>query len=129
MTGVGDPPLPDGALVQSVFTAEGVSSGWRVWDDGRHESMRDGGDWTAAPPLGPEAVAEVRRVLAEAGLASIAGVHDDPEVRGGGGVLRFAAAAPGGPFVVELRDGVSPAPLERLVARLVPILAGRGPGA
>ena len=128
MSAVVDPPLPDGALVQSVFTADGTSSGWRVWDDGRHESMRDGGGWEAAPPLGPGAVAEVRRGLADAGLPAIAGVHDDPESRGEGGVLLFAAATPGGPVVVELRDGVSPPVLERLVERLVPILAGRDPG-
>jgi hypothetical protein len=50
-------------------------------------------------------------------------------VRGEGGALRFQAVVPGGPVAVELRDGVSAAPLERLMERLVPIIAGGSPAA
>ena len=124
MTGEGPPPPPAGVLVQSVYaTGEGVESGWRVWDDGRHESRVGGGAWEPAGSLGPDGVAAVRDALAGAGLPSVAGAHRPPDARPGGGALWFQAVLPGGPVAVGLLDGAASPELEALTERLVPILA------
>lgn len=123
MAGPAPPPPPDGVLVQSVHTTvDGVASGWRVWEDGRHESRRDGGSWEAAAPLDASAVAAVREALAGSGLPAVAGAHRDPDARPGG-ALWLQAALPEGPVTVGLLDGASSPELEALMVRLVPILS------
>lgn len=116
-------PPPEGVLVQSVYTtADGVASGWRVWDDGRHESRRDGGDWEEVERLDDAAVEAVRSALAEAGLPAAAGAHRDPDARPGG-ALWLQAAVPEGPVAVGLLDGAGSPVLDALMERLVPILS------
>lgn len=125
MTGETPPPPPAGVLVQSVYTTgEGVASGWRVWEDGRHESRRDGGDWEEVGRLDPGAVDALRAALAGAGLPAVAGGHRPPDARPGGGALWFQAVLPEGPVAVGLLAGAASPPLEALMERLVPILSG-----
>ncbi len=123
MTGEAPAPPPPGVLVQSVYTTgEGVSSGWRVWDDGRHESRVEGGDWVAAGRLGPDAVAAVRAALEDAGLAGIAGAHRPEGARPGGGALWFQVALGDGPVSVGLLGGARSPELDALMAAIGPIL-------
>jgi hypothetical protein len=118
------PALPDGLLLRSVYTTdEGEESGWRLWDDGRHEHL--GGDgWEQDARLSPDQVAEVRAALDEADLAGMAGVHRDPETTRHIGVLWFQAASRDGPAAIALVGGASLPPLERLTGRLLAILSG-----
>ncbi|MGD9573090.1 MAG: hypothetical protein AB7V62_14500 [Thermoleophilia bacterium] len=119
------PPPPDGVLVQSVYTSpEGVPAGWRVWEDGRHEGMRAGGDWTAAPRLSSAAVAEVRATLEGADLPAIAGAHHDPDSRPTDAVLWFQARLDEGPVAVGLVGSARLPELTRLTEQLVPLLVG-----
>lgn len=119
------PEVPDGVLVQSVHVDdEGVEAGWRVWRDGRHESRRRGGPWADAGTIGAEGVAALRAVLDEAPLDEMAGVHRPQHPPLHGGALWFHVARPDGPATVVLEGGARSEPLERLTARLVPILAG-----
>ncbi len=125
MTAVLPPPPPDGVLVQSVYTnSEGVPAGWRVWEDGRHEGMRAGGDWTAEPRLSSAAVAEVRATLEAAGLPAMAGAHRDPDARPTDAVLWFQARLDEGPVAVGLVGGAELPALSRLSEQLAPLLMG-----
>ncbi len=111
--------------MQSVYTsAEGVPAGWRVWEDGRHEGMRAGGDWTAAPRLSSAAVAEVRATLEGAGLPAMAGAHRDPDARPSDAVLWFQARLDEGPLAVGLVGAADLPGLTRLTEQIVPLLTG-----
>jgi hypothetical protein len=117
------PPPPGGVLVQSVYTTgEGVASGWRVWEDGRHESRVGGGDWVPVGRLGPGSVAAARAALEGAGLDGIAGPHRPPGARPDGGDLWFQAALADGPVAVGLLAGAGSPELDALMAVLGPIL-------
>jgi hypothetical protein len=119
------PELPDGVLVQSVYANdEGEESGWRVWEDGRHEHRHGGAGWEEGPALDAGAVAALRSALDEAGLEAMAGVHRPETPVRHSGTLRFQAARPDGPVTVTLTGGATLEPLERLTARLLPILSG-----
>lgn len=120
------PALPDGVLLQSVYIdAEGEEAGWRVWSDGRHEGRRAGGDWIAAPPIDAGGLDEIARILDDADLAAMDGVHRPDAETQHGSALWFQVARPDGPPVtVGLMDDASLPALDALVARLTPILSG-----
>ena len=121
------PPLPDGVLLQSVHLDDrGREGGWRVWADGRHEGRAVGENgWQAGPAIDAAGLDEIRAILDDAGLDAVAGVHRPEAAAEHESALWFQAARPGGPpLTVGLLDGARLPELERLVARLAPILSG-----
>jgi hypothetical protein len=119
------PPLPDGVLVQSTsVNDEGEEAGWRVWADGRHEGRRAGAGWIAGPRLGAAALDELRAVLDEPALEAMAGVHEPSVETEHSSTLWLQVTRPGGPLTVALVGGARLDALDRLTARLMPILSG-----
>jgi len=124
---VDPPPLPDGVLLQSVHVDDrGRKGGWRVWADGRHEGRSVGeADWQAGPAIDAAGLDEIQAILDDAGLDAMAGVHRPEAPAEHESALWFQAARPGCPPVtVGLLDGARLPGLDRLVARLAPILSG-----
>ena len=119
------PPLPAGVLVQSTrVDDEGEEAGWRVWDDGRNEGRRAGGDWIAGPRLGDEDLARLRAVLDDPALDAMEGVHGPPAETEHCGTLWLQIARPGRPLTAALLGGARLDALDRLTERLAPILSG-----
>lgn len=121
------PPLPDGVLVQSVHVDDrGREGGWRVWADGRHEGRAVGETgWQAGPRIDAAGMDEIAAILDDAGLAAIDGIHRPAAPAEHESALWFQVARPDGPAVhVGLMDGVRLPELDRLVARLAPVLSG-----
>jgi hypothetical protein len=121
------PALPAGVLIQSVAVDDrGREGGWRVWSDGRHEGRAAGeADWRAGPSIDAAGMDEIAAILDDADLAAMAGIHR-PEARTEhGGALWFQVARPdAAPVTVGLLDGATLDGLERLIARLAPLLSG-----
>jgi hypothetical protein len=121
------PPLPDGVLIQSVVVDDrGREGGWRVWSDGRHEGRAAGEeDWQAGPPLDAAGMDEIAAILDDADLAAMEGIHRREVATEHESALWFQVARPGAPPVtVGLLDGAPLEALDRLVARLAPVLSG-----
>lgn len=120
------PDAPEGVLVQSLYvTGEGGESGWRVWDDGRHESRRDSGPWTVVSQLDDAGLADLRAALDAAGLAADAGIHRAGSPRHDA-TLWFQAVERGTPYTLALAGGARLPALDELTARLIAVLAGPG---
>jgi hypothetical protein len=121
------PSLPPGVLVQSLYaTDEGGESGWRIWDDGRHESRRGDSPWEQTALLDARALAAVREALDDSGLAGMAGVHgagDDPRQTA---TLWFQARSDGRSYTVALVGEARVEGLDSLTARLFAAIAGPG---
>jgi hypothetical protein len=120
------PPLPDGVLIQSTYEdSEGREAGWRVWADGRHEGRRAGEDWQAGPPIDAAGLEEIARILDAEDLAAMEGEHRRDVETEHSSALWFQIAREGRPPVtVGLIDGARLDALDRLVARLGPVLSG-----
>ena len=120
------PPLPDGVLIQSTYVdSEGREAGWRVWADGRHEGRRAGEDWQAGPAIDAGGMDEIARILDDEDLAAMEGVHRRDTETEHESALWFQIARAGAPPVtVGLMDGARLEALDRLVARLAPVLSG-----
>jgi hypothetical protein len=121
------PALPDGVLIQSVAVDDrGREGGWRVWADGRHEGRAAGeGDWRAGTPIDAAGMDAIAAILDDADLAAMEGIHRPAARTEHGSALWFQVARPGAPPVtVGLLDGATLDALERLIARLAPVLSG-----
>ncbi len=122
---IAPPPMPPGLLVQSTYvTEEGEQSGWRVWEDGRHESRRTGAPWELDSTLDAEHLASVRAALDSGGLEQMAGVHRRRDGSREGAALWFQALSRGRPQTVALVGGARLDALDVLTAKLVAALAG-----
>ncbi len=120
------PPLPDGVLVQSTYVdSEGQEAGWRVWADGRHEGRRAAEDWQAGPAIDAAGMDEIARILDDEDVSAMEGVHRRDTETEHTSTHWFQVAREGGPPVtVALVDGARLDGLDRLVARLAPVLSG-----
>jgi hypothetical protein len=122
---IAPPPMPPGLLVQSTYvTEEGEQSGWRVWEDGRHESRRAGAPWQLVSTLDAEHLASIRAALDGGGLEQMAGVHRSGDDSREGATLWFQALSGGRPQTVALVRGARLDALDALTAKLVAALAG-----
>jgi hypothetical protein len=118
--------MPSGLLVQSVYVSdEGGESGWRVWEDGRHESRQAGAPWELVSTLDAEQLAAIRDALDAGGLDEMAGVHRAGDDTPQHAALWFQAVSRGEPKTVALLGGARLAALDALTAELVAALAGR----
>ncbi len=119
------PPLPDGVLIQSTYVdSEGREAGWRVWADGRHEGRRAGEGWQAGPTIDAAGMDEIARILDEEDVAGIQGVHRRDIETEHTSTLWLQIARGGRPVTVARVDGARLEGLDRLVARLAPVLSG-----
>ena len=117
--------MPSGLLVQSVYVSdEGGESGWRVWEDGRHESRQAGAPWELVSTLDAEQLAAIRDALDAGGLDEMAGVHRAGDDTPQHAALWFQAVSRGEPKTVALLGGARLAALDALNAELVAALAG-----
>ena len=118
--------MPSGLLVQSVYVSdEGGESGWRVWEDGRHESRQAGRALRElVSTLDVEQLAAIRDALDAAGLDEMAGVHRAGDDTPQHAALWFQAVSRGEPKAVALLGGARLAALDALTAELVAALAG-----
>jgi hypothetical protein len=95
-----------------------------VWTDGRHEGRRAGEDWQAGPAIDAAGMDELRRILDDEDVAAMAGVHRRDTETEHESTHWFQVAREGGPVTVALVDGARLEGLDRLVARLAPVLSG-----
>ncbi len=71
------PEVPAGALVQSiVVTADDARAGYRIFADGRYQTLLFGGDWTDAVPLDAARMATIERALDQVPLDGLAGRYE-----------------------------------------------------
>ncbi len=74
------PEVPDGVLVQSITVDEHErEAGYRIYADGRYESLPPDGGWQAGETLGPERLAAVERAIESVPLDGLAGRYEDPD--------------------------------------------------
>jgi hypothetical protein len=67
------PAVPDGVLVQSIAVdEEGEPAGYRIFADGRYQTLPRGGDWADGAPLDGERLAAVERAIAASGVDRLA---------------------------------------------------------
>ena len=122
---IAPPPMPSGLLVQATYVSEeGEQSGWRVWEDGRHESRRADAQWELVSTLDAEHLASVRAALDDGGLEQMAGVHRSGDDSRESATLWFQALSGGRPHTVALVGGARLDALDALTAKLVAALAG-----
>jgi hypothetical protein len=74
------PEVPEGVLVQSIAVDEHErAAGYRIYADGRYESLRRNGGWEAGERLGPERLAAVERAIESVPLDDLAGRYEDAD--------------------------------------------------
>ena len=111
------PELPAGALVQSIVVdAEGRRAGYRIFDDGRYETLA--GRWTAAGPLSPERLQAVDRALEAVPLDDLAGRYEADTGETEPNVLWFQVARGGTTRTISVVGSRRVPELERLTALL-----------
>ena len=110
------PDVPHGVLVQSIAIDEhGRKAGYRIYADGRYESLRRDGGWHEQEKLSPERLAAVGRAIESVPLDDLAGRYETP----GDPQLLWMQIAQGGRIRTVSVAGNRRVPeLERLTALL-----------
>ena len=73
------PQVPDGVLVQSIAIDEHErEAGYRIYADGRYESLPRDGGWREGERLTPERVAAVEHAIESVPLDGLAGRYEEP---------------------------------------------------
>ena len=74
------PEVPEGVLVQSITVDEHErEAGYRIYADGRYESLPRGGEWSEGETLTGERLAAVERAIEAVPLDDLAGRYEDPD--------------------------------------------------
>ena len=82
------PAVPDGVLVQSlVVHPDGERAGYRIYADGRYESLARGGEWAGGAPLDRARLERVERALDTQPLDGLAGRYEGGSGEGEPNVL------------------------------------------
>ena len=121
MSGASDTPpeVPDGVLVQSIAVDEHErEAGYRIYADGRYESLLAGGDWQAGDRLTPDRLAAVERAIESVPLDDLAGRYENP---GDPQVLWMQIARDGRIRTVSVVGGRRVPELEQLTAALTDV--------
>lgn len=115
-----EPEVPDGVLVQSVVVHDdGERAGYRIFGDGRYETLPRGGGWREGERLDADRLARVRAALASEPLEELAGRYEGESGESGPNVLWVQVARPGGGVRTVSVVGDRRVPeLERLSAAL-----------
>jgi hypothetical protein len=89
-----EPAVPDGVLVQSVVVNDdGERAGYRIFADGRYQTLPRRGEWTDGERLGDDRLARVRAALDAEPLDDLAGRYEGDT---GENVLWLQVARTGG---------------------------------
>jgi hypothetical protein len=113
------PELPEGALVQSiVVTADGARAGYRIFADGRYQTLPPGGGWTDTTPLDASRLATVQRALEAVSLDDLAGRYEADTGETEPNVLWFQVSRDGATRTVSVVGSRRVPELERLTALL-----------
>ena len=110
------PEVPDGVLVQSIVIDEhDREAGYRIYADGRYESLPHDGRWQEGEPLNPERLEAVERAIESVPLDDLAGRYENP---GDPQVLWMQVAQHGRIRTVEVAGNRRVPELDRLSALL-----------
>ncbi len=113
------PEVPAGALVQSiVVTADDARAGYRIFGDGRYQTLVFGSDWSDAVPLDASRQAAVERALEQVPLDGLAGRYEADTGETEPNVLWFQVARGDGVRTVSVVGSRRVPELERLTALL-----------
>ena len=113
------PDVPEGVLVQSILVdADGRRSGYRIFADGRYQSLRRDAGWTDDAPLDATRLHAVRRALDAASLDDLAGRYEADTGEAEPNVLWVQIARGGGVRTVSVVGSRRVPELERLTALL-----------
>ena len=119
------PAVPDGVLVQSIAVdEEGEPAGYRIFTDGRYQSLPRGGDWTDGAPLDAERLAAVERAIAASGVEGLAERYEGIPGHGEPNVLWIQVAHSGSVRTVSVVGRRRVPELERLTASLTDAFRG-----
>jgi len=113
------PDVPEGVLVQSILVdADGRRSGYRIYADGRYQSLARDAGWTDDAPLDATRLHAVRRALDAASLDDLAGRYEADTGETEPNVLWVQIARGGGVRTVSVVGSRRVPELERLTALL-----------
>jgi hypothetical protein len=113
------PELPAGALVQSlVVDADGGRAGYRIFADGRYQTLGRGGGWSDTTPLDASRLATVERALDAVPLDDLAGRYEADTGETEPNVLWFQVTRDGSTRTVSVVGSRRVPELERLTALL-----------
>ena len=114
------PAVPDGVLVQSIVVDEqGDSAGYRIFRDGRYQSLARSDGWIDGTPLDPARVEAVERAIGEAPLDDLAGRYEGEVGDGEPQVLWMQVARGDAMRTVSVVGARRVPELEQLTAALV----------
>jgi hypothetical protein len=113
------PAVPDGVLVQSlVVHGDGDRAGYRIYGDGRYQTLARGCEWVDGAPLDPSALERVERALDASPLDDLAGRYEGTSGEGEPNVLWMQVACGGAVRTVSVVGDRRVPELEHLTARL-----------
>jgi hypothetical protein len=114
------PAVPDGVLVQSIVVDdEGDRAGYRIFADGRYQTLLRDRGWIDGAPLDRARLEAVERAIAEVPVDSLAGRYEGSAGDGEPQVLWMQVAREGGDVRTVSVVGDRRVPeLERLTALL-----------
>jgi hypothetical protein len=115
----GPPAVPDGVLVQSVAVDEdGEPAGYRIFRDGRYQTLPRGGDWVAGERLDAARLTAVERAIDAAGVDGFAERYEGVPGHGEPPVLWLQVARGGSVRTISVVGERRVPELERLTAAL-----------
>jgi hypothetical protein len=113
------PAVPDGVLVQSIVVhGDGERAGYRIYADGRYQTLARGTDWVDGTPLGGDRLQHVERAIEAEPLDDLAGRYEGDTGEGEPNVLWLQVARGGTVRTVSVVGNRRVPALERLTALL-----------
>ena len=113
------PAVPDGVLVQSlVVHGEGERAGYRIYGDGRYQTLPRGGDWVDGVPLDRDRLERVERAIEAEPIDDLAGRYEGAVGEGEPNVLWLQVARGDAVRTVSVVGNRRVPELERLTALL-----------
>jgi hypothetical protein len=113
------PAVPDGVLVQSlVVHGDGERAGYRIYADGRYQTLPRGGDWVDGVPLDRDRLERVERAIDAEPFGDLAGRYEGTVGEGEPNVLWLQVAHGGTVRTVSVVGDRRVPEIERLTALL-----------
>jgi hypothetical protein len=113
------PEVPEGVLVQSIVVDEqGEPAGYRIFGDGRYQSLVRSDGWVDQAPLDASRVQAVERAIEDAPLDDLAGRYEGAVGDGEPQVLWVQVARAGSVRTVSVIGDRRVPELEQLTAAL-----------
>jgi hypothetical protein len=119
------PAVPDGVLVQSIAVdEEGEPAGYRIFGDGRYQTLPRGGEWRDGEPLDASRLGAVERAIEAAAVDRLAERYEGIAGPGEPNVLWLQVAHGGSVRTVSVVGERRVPELERLTATLTDVFRG-----